>query len=75
VPVGIQLATAGSPEDRAFIGLRELMRARPDLVESLNGLKRSLDGGDAELYWRAKQDIIEGLIAERLPDRPPEGHS
>ena len=64
IPIGIQLAAAGSLEERQFIGLRDLLRTRPDLLERLNNLKRSFDGADPEAYWRAKQELIESLLAD-----------
>ena len=70
IPVGVQLAAAGSRDDRQFTFLRDLLRERPDLLERLNALKRSHDGGDAEAYWRAKQDLIESMLAEEGLDEP-----
>jgi GrpB-like predicted nucleotidyltransferase (UPF0157 family) len=71
IPVGVQLAAAGSPDDRQFTFLRDLLRNRPDLLERMNTLKRSFDGGDPDAYWRAKQDLIESILTEHGLDEPP----
>jgi uncharacterized protein len=63
IPVGIQLVAADSLEDSQFTGLRDLLRSRPDVLEQLNDLKRSFEGGDPDAYWRAKQDLIESILA------------
>jgi GrpB-like predicted nucleotidyltransferase (UPF0157 family) len=74
IPVGVQLAAAGSRDDRQFTFLRDLLRDRPNLLERMNDLKRSFEGGDAEAYWRAKQDLIESILAEHgLDDSPAAG--
>jgi GrpB-like predicted nucleotidyltransferase (UPF0157 family) len=66
LPVGIQLVVAGSDDDREFTGFRDLLRRRPDLVDRVNRLKRSFEGGDPEAYWIAKQELIEVILAEEL---------
>ena len=75
LPVGVQLVAVGSLEERQFLGLRDLLRARPDLVERLNDLKRSFEGRDSGEYWRAKQGLIEALLDEHglggAPQPPP----
>jgi len=61
IPIGIQLAAQGSDEDTTFLALRELMRSRPDLVESYNDLKRRHEGGDEGPYLEEKAAFFEGL--------------
>jgi GrpB-like predicted nucleotidyltransferase (UPF0157 family) len=66
LPVGVQVVAAGSRVEAAFdVGRREL-RARPELA---NELKRMHEGGDADAYGRAKQELVEGLLREADPDR------
>jgi len=66
MPVGLQLVVAGSDLDRAFVELRALLRKSPDLLERLNELKRSFEGGDPDAYVEAKGALIEDLL-----QRPP----
>lgn len=60
-PLGVQLVAAGGPEDM-FVRLRDLLRARPDLVASLNGLKARHEGAEAGVYRSAKSAWIERVL-------------
>jgi GrpB-like predicted nucleotidyltransferase (UPF0157 family) len=68
-PVGVQLVVAGSDIDAAFVSIRRLLRRRPDLVKRSNELKRSFEGGNAQAYVAAKQQLIEALLRQVEPDR------
>lgn len=59
--VGVQLVVAGSEDDRMLRGTRDALRARPELLESYNELKRASEGADPEEYWRAKTAFLDGL--------------
>jgi GrpB-like predicted nucleotidyltransferase (UPF0157 family) len=63
LPVGVQLVVEGTPDDLMFGRLRALLLARPELLERLNALKRSFEGGDYESYTEAKGAFIESLLA------------
>jgi len=65
-PVGVQLVAAGSESDLAFVCARRALRSRPELVERLNALKRSFEGGDPEAYVAAKGEFFGLLSSERL---------
>src|SRR4051794_6734320 len=64
LPLGVQLVAAGSLVDAAFSEIRRLLRARPDLVERANELKRRYQAGDPPAYANEKQSLLEGLLRE-----------
>jgi RimJ/RimL family protein N-acetyltransferase/GrpB-like predicted nucleotidyltransferase (UPF0157 family) len=59
--VGVQLVVAGSDDDRRLRGTRDALRARPELLEGYNKLKRRHEGADPEEYWRAKTAFLDDL--------------
>ena len=62
--VGVQLVSAGSDVDVAFVSLRALLRKRPDLVDRVNGMKRAFDGGDPQAYAAAKDELYTRMLRE-----------
>lgn len=58
VEVGVQLAVEGSADDM-FVAWRDLMRARPDLREQYDALKRRFEGAAMDDYRAAKSAFIE----------------
>lgn len=58
VDVGVQLVVEGSPDDM-FVAWRDLMRARPDLREQYDALKRRFEGAAMDDYRAAKSAFIE----------------
>jgi len=71
-PVGVQLVVRGSPDDRLFIGLRDLLRSDAELLAAYNDFKRAHEGATYEDYTDAKERFWEPVLA-RL--RAPGAHS
>jgi GrpB-like predicted nucleotidyltransferase (UPF0157 family) len=71
-PVGVQLVVRGSPDDRLFIGLRDLLRSDAELLAAYNDFKRAHEGATYEDYADAKERFWEPVLA-RL--RAPGAHS
>ncbi len=69
LPLGIQLVCEGSTLDAAFTSLRRLLRARPDLVERANELKRRHEGGDPDAYAIEKRAFLEEQLRDLDPAR------
>jgi GrpB-like predicted nucleotidyltransferase (UPF0157 family) len=69
LPVGIQLVVSGSRVEAAFDTVKRELRARPDLVEQSNELKRRHASGDRDSYGRAKQAFLEDLLRDADPGR------
>jgi GrpB-like predicted nucleotidyltransferase (UPF0157 family) len=69
LPVGIQLVASGSRVEAAFDLLKRELRARPDLVERSNELKRRRASGDPDAYARSKQAFLEAVLSEADPAR------
>ena len=63
-PVGVQVAVAGSQEDRFFGPFRDALIADPELLAEYNALKRRLDGAEYERYTDAKAEFVERTLRE-----------
>jgi len=59
--VGIHLVVEESEDDHLLRGSRDALLADPALVERYNALKREHEGGDPDVYWRAKTAFFESL--------------
>ena len=62
----LHLIPTASPRYRQELAFRDLLRARPDLAESYQRLKRRLAAEhrmDREAYTEAKQSFIAGALA------------
>lgn len=66
LPVGLQVAVRGSGSD-FLVPLRDLFRARRDLLEAYDHAKRAAAADGPEAYWRAKDAFLDRLLAEHLP--------
>lgn len=64
VPVGVQLAVAGSTEDALFGPFREALIRDPGLLAEYNALKLRLDGEDYERYTEVKGEFVERVLAD-----------
>ena len=60
-PLGIQLTASGGRFDM-FCKLRDVLRARPNLLEQFNALKRRHEGRSMESYRAAKAAFIEAIL-------------
>jgi GrpB-like predicted nucleotidyltransferase (UPF0157 family) len=63
LPVGVQLAVAGSAEDALFGPFREALTRDPELLAEYNALKLRLDGADYERYTAVKGEFVERVLA------------
>lgn len=63
-PLGVQLVTAGAPED-FFSTWRELLKADSQLRRDYDDLKRRYDGRPMEAYRAAKSEFIEARLTRR----------
>jgi len=61
LPVGLQLAVAGTEAD-SFVAWRELLLKSADTVERYNHLKSKHQGGDMEQYRAEKSAFIEAAL-------------
>jgi GrpB-like predicted nucleotidyltransferase (UPF0157 family) len=66
LPVGLQLAVKGSGSD-FLVALRDLFRARPDLLEAYDDAKRAAAADGRDAYWKAKDTFLGDLLDEHLP--------
>ena len=67
LPVGVQLAVAGSADEALFGPFREALIRDPALLAEYNALKLRLDGEDYERYTEAKGEFVERVLADRYP--------
>ncbi len=67
--VGVQLVARGSRVEAAFVALHRALRGSPDLVAAANDLKRHFEGRDPTGYAAAKQELLEGVLRDRDPER------
>jgi GrpB-like predicted nucleotidyltransferase (UPF0157 family) len=58
VDIGVQLVPAGSPDERAFVGWRDRLRADPDLRARYDELKRRHQADGMNAYRAAKERLI-----------------
>jgi GrpB-like predicted nucleotidyltransferase (UPF0157 family) len=58
IDVGVQLVPAGSPDERAFVGWRDRLRADADLRARYDELKRRQQGSGMDAYRAAKERLI-----------------
>ncbi len=70
LPVGLQVAVIGSPDD-FLVPLRDLFRARPDLLAAYDACKREAAYLGAQAYWAAKDRFLRNLLLEHLPEARP----
>ena len=70
LPVGLQLAVVGSPDD-FLVPLRDLFRAHPELLAAYDACKRRAAHLGAQGYWAAKDHFLRKLLAEYLPEARP----
>jgi GrpB-like predicted nucleotidyltransferase (UPF0157 family) len=66
LPVGLQLAVKGSGSD-FLVTLRDLFRARPDLLAAYDDAKRAAAADGREAYWQAKDAFLAQVLDEHLP--------
>jgi GrpB-like predicted nucleotidyltransferase (UPF0157 family) len=62
IDVGVQLVPAGSPDEHAFVGWRDRLRADRDLRMAYDELKRRHQGDDMDSYRAAKERLIQASI-------------
>lgn len=67
LPVGVQLAVAGSTDDELFGQFRDALISDPALLAGYNALKLAHAGEEYELYTAAKGEFIEGVLAGAAP--------
>jgi GrpB-like predicted nucleotidyltransferase (UPF0157 family) len=58
IDVGVQLVPAGSPDEQAFVGWRERLRADPELRSRYDELKRRHRADGVDAYRAAKERLI-----------------
>jgi GrpB-like predicted nucleotidyltransferase (UPF0157 family) len=58
IDVGVQLVPAGSPDERAFVGWRDRLRADPQLRARYDELKRRHRADGMDAYRAAKEQLI-----------------
>jgi GrpB-like predicted nucleotidyltransferase (UPF0157 family) len=58
---GVQLVSAGSPDEHLFVGWRDRLRADPELRARYDALKRRHQDGGMEAYRAAKEQLILGF--------------
>ena len=63
LPLGIQVTTLGSADDR-LLALHERIRADPALLQQYDDVKRGAAPRGATAYWEAKNEFLQGLLAE-----------
>jgi GrpB-like predicted nucleotidyltransferase (UPF0157 family) len=66
LPLGLQLAVRGTSSD-FLVALRDLFRARPDLLVAYDDAKRGAAADGRQAYWEAKDAFLQPLLAEHLP--------
>jgi GrpB-like predicted nucleotidyltransferase (UPF0157 family) len=63
LPLGVQVTAIGSIDD-FLLRLRDRMRADPALLRRYNEIKVAAASEGAEGYWKAKDDLLRGILAE-----------
>ena len=58
IDVGVQLVTAGSADERHFVGWRDRLRADPEARARYDELKRRHQADDIDAYRAAKERLI-----------------
>ncbi len=58
IDVGVQLVPAGGPDERAFVGWRDRLRADPELRTRYDELKRRHRADGMDAYRAAKERLI-----------------
>jgi GrpB-like predicted nucleotidyltransferase (UPF0157 family) len=66
VPVGIQVAVAGSQDD-FLVPLRDLMRSEPELLAAYTDCKERAAALDDRGYWEAKDRFLRDVFIRYLP--------
>jgi GrpB-like predicted nucleotidyltransferase (UPF0157 family) len=62
IDVGVQLVSAGSPDERYFVGWRDRLRADPELRAGYDELKRRHRDGGMDAYRAAKEKLIRTSV-------------
>ena len=63
LPLGIQVTVIGSDND-FLLALRDRMRADPALLRQYDGLKVAAASKGADAYWKAKNEMLQALLAK-----------
>jgi GrpB-like predicted nucleotidyltransferase (UPF0157 family) len=63
LPLGIQVAAAGSKDD-FLVALRDRMRAEPELARAYDEVKRDAAAGGPDAYWAAKDAFLKGVLGD-----------
>jgi len=63
LPLGIQVAAAGSADD-FLVTLRDRLRTDPELLRAYDEVKRGAAGGGPEAYWAAKDAFLRKVLAD-----------
>ena len=63
LPVGLQVAVIGSPDD-FLVALRDLMRSDASLLHEYDSVKREAAALGPDGYWAAKNAFLEPIVAQ-----------
>jgi GrpB-like predicted nucleotidyltransferase (UPF0157 family) len=63
LPLGVQVTSIGSRDD-FLLALRDRMRADPSLLRRYDDVKVAAASDSAEAYWRAKDRLLRGILAD-----------
>lgn len=63
LPLGVQVTVIDSNDD-FLLALRERMRADPSLRRRYNKIKVAAASNGAEVYWKAKDDLLREILAD-----------
>jgi GrpB-like predicted nucleotidyltransferase (UPF0157 family) len=69
LPVGVQVAVAGSADDALFGPFREALVRDPALLAEYNALKLRHDGEEYERYTAVKGAFVERVLADASSSR------
>ncbi len=59
--LGIQVISIGSPDDY-FVAQRDYLKSHPAAVLEYNALKEKFEGGDMDIYRKAKGEFLKKLL-------------
>lgn len=71
LPIGVQLAVAGSADDLLFGPFRDALVDDPALLAEYNALKLRHDGDEYERYTEVKGEFVERVLARVKESSPP----
>ena len=60
MPLGVQVTVIGSADD-FLLGLRDRLRADPELLRRYDEVKAAAAAGGADAYWEAKDRFLQEL--------------